>query len=91
MNRASRFWVEMKSPTGLVIELEAESLRLLISQVRFLAATESARLVRRGEIPADCVTCARCQDLFVPDPGAGSALCQDCLAEEAELRAPPAR
>ncbi len=91
MKRASRFWVEMRSPTGLAIEVEAESLRALTSQIRFLAATESARLVKRGEIPADSVMCARCEDLFVRDIGDGPPLCDDCLVDDAELRAPPVR
>ncbi len=45
MSHSSLFWVEMKSPTSSRILVKTESLRDLISRIRFLAATESAKFV----------------------------------------------
>jgi hypothetical protein len=73
------FWAEMKSPTGALIEVETQSLRELVSEIRFLAATKSAKVVLRGPVPSNSACCARCQDLFVPTDGALQALCLDCL------------
>ena len=79
MRENAGFWAEMKFPTGLRIEVETQSLRELVSQIRFLAATKSAKLVARGPIPANSAPCARCQDLFIRPDGALQVLCLDCL------------
>jgi hypothetical protein len=58
---------------------ETQILRELLSEIRFLAATKSAKLVARGPIPANSTPCARCQDLFILADGALQVLCLDCL------------
>jgi hypothetical protein len=82
MRRNAGFWGKMKSPAGMLIEVETQSLRELMSQIRFLAATESAKLVARGPIPSNSACCARCQDLFILEDEACQALCLDCLEDE---------
>jgi len=79
MSKNAAFRAEMKFPTGLLIEVETESLRDLVSQIRFLAATKSAKLVARGPVPSNSVCCARCQDLFILVDGPRQVLCLDCL------------
>ena len=65
MKENAGFWAEMKVPAGLLIEVETQSLRELVSQIRFLAATKGAKLVARGPVPSNSTCCARCQDLFI--------------------------
>ena len=91
MRENAGFWAELKFPTGLLIEVETQSLRDLVSQIRFLAATKSAKLVARGPVPSNSVCCARCQDLFILVDGPRQVLCLDCLEEDsAPSRVSPA-
>jgi hypothetical protein len=86
MRENAGFWAEMKSPTGVLIEVETQSLRELVCQIRFLAATKSAKVLARGPIPANSAPCARCQDLFIVADRVLQNLCPDCLDAASTLR-----
>lgn len=70
------FWAELATPAGRWV-IETRSLRELVSHIRFVAATEGARVVSRGPVPAGASCCPTCQDLYLGDEG-GAPVCPDC-------------
>jgi len=78
MSDHSAFWGELRSPSGVLFEIETRSLRELMFSIRFLAVTQSAKLVARGFIPPDSAPCARCDDLIIREATDPEVLCPDC-------------
>lgn len=81
MSNDSRFWAEMQRPDGTRVRVEAWSYRSVLSQIRYLATLENARLRARGPIPENAASCARCRDLFTQDTASRPAVCEVCLEE----------
>jgi len=81
MKNDSSFWAEMQHPDGTRICIEARSYRTVVSQIRFFAATQNARLLTRGPIPENVTYCTRCRDLFVKEDNGHSTVCEQCLEE----------
>ena len=84
METTRLFWADVRRPDGKRIRVEARSYRDLVSEIRFLAAVENARLMRRGPIPDDVAYCLRCHDLVVEETSIHSAVCGRCVEELAE-------
>ena len=81
MKNDSCFWAEMQHPDGTRICIEARTYGSVVSQIRFFAAIENARLLTRGPIPGNVTSCTSCRDLFVKEDGCHSTVCEECLEE----------